>query len=127
VQDDSTILPVQARLGRNLKAARYRAGLTQQQVAERAGITIGSIAQIENGDSDPDLVVIGALANAVGCAAFELLSLEVLESETSTSGPHDERAWLRSRIAANNVMPAGWLRSLALSIGRWARRASPTN
>ncbi len=64
---------LEARLGRNLKAARLRAGLTQQELATRAGVALAFLAQIESGVSDPDLRRIGALAKAVGRAAFELL------------------------------------------------------
>ena len=62
-----------AQLRRNLRAARLCAGLTQQELAARAGVALAFLAQIESGVSDPDLQIIGALAKAVGCAAFELL------------------------------------------------------
>ena len=64
---------LEARLGRNLKAARLRAGLTQRELATRAGVALAFLAQIESGVCDADLQRIGALAKAVGRAAFELL------------------------------------------------------
>jgi transcriptional regulator with XRE-family HTH domain len=64
-----------AALGRNLRAARMSAGLTQQEVAARAGIALTVLAQIESGYSDPDLRLLGTLAKAVGCAAHDLLNL----------------------------------------------------
>ena len=64
---------LEARLGRNLKAARLCAGLTQQELATRAGVALAFLAQIERGVCDPDLQRIGALAKAVGRAAYELL------------------------------------------------------
>ena len=64
---------LEARLGRNLKAARLCAGLTQQELAARAGVALAFLAQLESGVCDPDLQRIGALAKAVGRAAFELL------------------------------------------------------
>jgi transcriptional regulator with XRE-family HTH domain len=70
---DGTPPRLEARLGRNLKAARLCAGLTQQELATRAGIALAFLAQIESGISDPDLRTIGALAKAVGRAAFERL------------------------------------------------------
>lgn len=60
-------------VGRNLKAARRHAGLSQRELAERTGITLGRLVQIEDGISDPDLQIIDSLAKAVGRAAFELL------------------------------------------------------
>ena len=70
---DDTEPDIQAQLGHNLKAARLDAGLTQQEVAFRAGVAPAFLAEIESGTGDPDLRVIDALAEAVGRAAFELL------------------------------------------------------
>ena len=72
--DSDGISPrLEARLGRDLKAARLRAGLTQRELATRAGVALAFLAQIESGASNPDLRMIGALAKAVGRAACELL------------------------------------------------------
>ena len=62
-----------ALLGRNLQAARLCTGLSQQELAARAGVALCLLVEIESGVSDPDLRVIGALARAVGRAASELL------------------------------------------------------
>jgi transcriptional regulator with XRE-family HTH domain len=72
VESNTNILAV---LGRNLRAARLSAGLTQQEVAARAGIASTIVAQIENGCSDPGLRLLGTLAKAVGCAAYDLVNL----------------------------------------------------
>jgi ribosome-binding protein aMBF1 (putative translation factor) len=73
VASDRTSGTIESLLGHNLKAARLRAGLSQQDLAARAGVALALLAQIESGVSDPDLQVIGVLAKAVGRAAFELL------------------------------------------------------
>jgi transcriptional regulator with XRE-family HTH domain len=62
-----------ALLGRNLIAARLCTGLSQQELAIRAGVALCLLVEIESGVSDPDLRVIGALARAVGLGASELL------------------------------------------------------
>ena len=64
-----------ATFGRNLRAARVSAGLTQQELAARVGIALTILTQIESGCSDPDLRLLGSLAKAVGCAAYDLLNL----------------------------------------------------
>ena len=64
---------LEALLGRNLKAARLHAGLTQRELAARAGVALAFLAQIESGASAPDLRMLGALAKAVGRAACGLL------------------------------------------------------
>ena len=71
-ETDTNIL---AALGRNLKTARVSAGLTQQELAVRAGIALTILAQIESGSSDPGLRLLGTLAKAVGCAAYDLVNL----------------------------------------------------
>jgi transcriptional regulator with XRE-family HTH domain len=62
-----------ATLGRNLKLARLSAGLTQQELADLAGVNLAILTQIERGCRDPGLNLLDDLANAVGCAAVELL------------------------------------------------------
>ena len=70
---DSSPARLRALLGRNLKAARLGTGLSQRELAVRAGVALCLLVEIESGVSDPDLRVIGALARAVGLAASELL------------------------------------------------------
>jgi DNA-binding XRE family transcriptional regulator len=62
-----------ATLGRNLQAARLSAGLTQQELADLAGVDLAILAQIERGCRDPGLNLLDDLAHAVRCAAVELL------------------------------------------------------
>jgi DNA-binding XRE family transcriptional regulator len=68
-------IDILAALGRNLKAARLSAGLTQREVAARAGIALSIVARIESGCGDPCLKLLGDLAHAVGCDAHELVNL----------------------------------------------------
>jgi transcriptional regulator with XRE-family HTH domain len=39
-------------LGQGLRALRLRAGLTQEQLAERAGVNASYLSQLENGNRD---------------------------------------------------------------------------
>ncbi|TVR32884.1 MAG: helix-turn-helix domain-containing protein [Balneolaceae bacterium] len=52
-----------------LKEARKRAGLTQRELAERAGRAQPAIAKIESGKTDPSTSTLNALIEAAG---FEL-------------------------------------------------------
>lgn len=45
---------------------RIKNGLTQEQLAERIGTTKGTISRWENGEREPPLGAIGALAEALG-------------------------------------------------------------
>ena len=59
--------------GARLKQLREQAGLTQPQLAERAGMNRFGIAKLEQGDREPSWATVRALARALGvrCAAFE--------------------------------------------------------
>lgn len=67
-----TILRV-GNLGKNLREARERLGLTQEQVAERSGVQAGEISRIEHGKRDPQASTIEKLAAAVEVPPGRLL------------------------------------------------------
>jgi transcriptional regulator with XRE-family HTH domain len=52
-------------LGKNLRAARKRLSLTQEQVAERSGVQAGEVSRIERGLRDPQVSTVEKLAAAV--------------------------------------------------------------
>lgn len=58
--------------GERLKAVREAAGLTQDQLAERAGLYKFSIAKLEQGVREPTWATVQTLARALGvtCDAF---------------------------------------------------------
>ena len=60
-------------LGKNLRAARERLGLTQEQVAERSGVQAGEVSRIETGKRDPKVSTLERLAKAVEAKPGELL------------------------------------------------------
>jgi transcriptional regulator with XRE-family HTH domain len=51
-------------LGKNIKMARLRRGLSLRAVAERAGISLNTVVAVENGEAG---VSIGAIANILHC------------------------------------------------------------
>ena len=52
--------------GRNLKAERNRAGLSQEQLAEKVGVSYGQVVgTIERGETNTSLTVIVAIMNAL--------------------------------------------------------------
>ena len=62
---------------RELIAARMRAGLTQNQIAERMGTTQSVIARLEGGKRTPSLTTVQRYAEAAGCkAVFRLEPLK---------------------------------------------------
>jgi transcriptional regulator with XRE-family HTH domain len=64
---------VRRALGKNLRQAREREGLTQEAVAERSGVHPTEVSRIESGKRDPRIATVEALAEAVGVSVSDLL------------------------------------------------------
>ncbi len=62
-----------AYIGERLKDLRFRAGLTQQELADRAGVTQTTVARIERDAVQPEVTTIRKLAQALGKAPGDLL------------------------------------------------------
>jgi transcriptional regulator with XRE-family HTH domain len=60
-------------LGKNLRAARKKLDLTQEQVAERCGVQAGEVSRIERGLRDPQVSTVEKLAAAVQVPPGRLL------------------------------------------------------
>lgn len=60
-------------LGSNLRAARARLELTQEQVAERSGVHATEVSRIEAGKRDPQVSTLEKLAAAVEVPPGRLL------------------------------------------------------
>lgn len=69
--DFTTVL---ARLGRNLQRARWRKGLTQQEVAAE-GITYRYLQELEQGRRNPSLKMIVDLADILDVRIIDLLDI----------------------------------------------------
>ncbi|HSS05442.1 MAG TPA: helix-turn-helix transcriptional regulator [Solirubrobacterales bacterium] len=62
-----------AALGTNLREARERLGLTQEQVAGRSGVHATEVSRIEAGKRDPKVSTLERLAKAVEVKPGRLL------------------------------------------------------
>ena len=67
----------------NLEVARKSAGLTQQQLSERAEVSRKSINAIENGVYVPSTVLALKIARTLGCRVEDLFSCPPAEALTS--------------------------------------------
>jgi transcriptional regulator with XRE-family HTH domain len=65
--------PAPATLGTVVRQYRERAGLTQAQLAERAGLADATISRVERGRLHPSADLIGKLASALGVTVDDLL------------------------------------------------------
>jgi transcriptional regulator with XRE-family HTH domain len=59
-------------LGSNLREAREKLGLTQEQVSERSGVHATEVSRIEAGKRDPRASTVRRLAGAVQVPAGQL-------------------------------------------------------
>ncbi len=59
--------------GRNLRFKRKKSGITQQGLAEKAGVTRVYIGFIERGETSITLEKVYRLADALECDVFDLL------------------------------------------------------
>ncbi|HEV2890455.1 MAG TPA: helix-turn-helix transcriptional regulator [Frankiaceae bacterium] len=60
--------------GARLREFRRRQKLTQSDIAERAGVSLMYVSQIERGLRNPTLAVVVRLAHAVDVTACDLIS-----------------------------------------------------
>jgi transcriptional regulator with XRE-family HTH domain len=60
-------------LGGNVRRARKRLGLSQEQVAQRSGVHATEVSRIEAGERDPRVSTVERLAKAAEIRPGELL------------------------------------------------------
>ena len=60
-------------IGERLKDLRFRAGLTQEELAQKAGTTQTTVARIERDAVQPEITTIRKLATALGKTPGDLL------------------------------------------------------
>jgi transcriptional regulator with XRE-family HTH domain len=60
-------------LGKNLRAAREKRELTQEQLSERSGVQAGEISRIETGKRDPQISTLLKLAKGLGVEPGQLV------------------------------------------------------
>jgi transcriptional regulator with XRE-family HTH domain len=59
--------------GSRLRTLRLEAELTRDQLADKAGVSKGTIKRLENGDTGTTLATTGRLADALGVTPEDLM------------------------------------------------------
>ena len=62
-------------LGKKIKQLRFRAGLTQERLAEKLGIGAQSVSKWENAVAMPDITMLPLLAEIFGVSIDDLFDL----------------------------------------------------
>jgi transcriptional regulator with XRE-family HTH domain len=60
-------------VGQNVKRIRQKAGLTQEQFAEKSGFSQQYLSTLERGRRNPSIVTLYELASALGVSHMELV------------------------------------------------------
>lgn len=66
-----------ASIGSKIKQARLRNGITQERLAEAAGVGVTHISHLETGAGTVSLKVFLAIINYLNCSADEILCKEI--------------------------------------------------
>ena len=86
------------KLAENIRSYRKGAGLTQEQLAERLGITLGAVSKWERGSSEPDLSYIMELAELFHVSVDALIGFSMRGSDADT-----EADWIEGLDSAESV------------------------
>lgn len=86
-----------ATMGDRIKAHRKRLGMTQEQLAERMGVSAQAVSKWENNLSCPDISVLPELADVFGITVDELLGKNSPVHEAEVIGENEQAAY-RERV-----------------------------
>lgn len=70
------MIDLRGQVGARLRQFRRARRLTQEQLAERAGLSYKFIGEVERGLGNPTLTTLAALSEALGINLVDLLALE---------------------------------------------------
>jgi len=66
-------MDMRALVGKNVRQARLKKGLTQEKFAEKSGFSQQYLSSLENGRRNPSIVTIFELAQALGVSHIDLV------------------------------------------------------
>jgi transcriptional regulator with XRE-family HTH domain len=70
------VTDLRGQVGARLKQLRQARRLTQEQLAEKAGLSYKFIGEVERGRGNPTLTTLAALSSALGVGLIDLLGVE---------------------------------------------------
>lgn len=86
----------------NIKRYRYKANVTQRQLADAAGINLKYISHLENNKSVPGLDILSRIADALSVTLDALLYENLKYFHQNSSESKDERA-LNQEFATKTI------------------------
>ena len=93
-------------IGENIRNFRKKNDLTQEELADRLGVTYQSISRWENGATYPDLELIPAIAEKLSVTIDELLGMPQIEKEKRALATFDElrRECMKKEYDADKIV-----------------------
>ena len=93
-------------IGENIRNFRKKNDLTQEELADRLGVTYQSISRWENGATYPDLELIPAIAETLSVTIDELLGMPQIEKEKRALATFDElrRECMKKEYDADKIV-----------------------
>lgn len=91
-------MSLQTDFGGALRAARKRVGWSQSELAQKSGVHLNTVSQVERGNADPRLSTLLALGNTLGVSLN--VSVNGLPSPNSATQPDIPSQTLGSDIPA---------------------------
>ena len=88
----------QIKIGKFILKCRKEKGLTQEQLAEKIGVTSKSISRWENGNTMPDYSLLKDLCNELNITVNELLSGEKIKENDYMNKSEENLISLRKQI-----------------------------
>ncbi len=76
--------PIAKLVGNRVRSLREKAGMTQVQLAEAAGIGLGMVRDCEQGNKEPRLFGVKKMADALGCKIDDFFSGDGFTSKPTT-------------------------------------------
>lgn len=89
-------------IGNRLREERTRLALTQDQFAEKAGVTKRSLVNYEKGERSPDAAFLAAIADAGADVLYILTGMRSQEAQEEQLLPPRERALLDNYRASDD-------------------------
>ncbi len=87
-------------LGRKVRELRRAQGLSQERMAERAGITYKYLGQIERGEANPSIETLKGITEGLNLSLREFFTELDSEAERSGSPPESRKdVFLKERLA----------------------------
>lgn len=93
-------------IGENIHNFRKKNDLTQEEFANRLGVTYQSVSRWENGTTYPDIELLPAISEALAVTVDELLGIPQVEKEKRAADAFDElrRECMKNDYDAEHIM-----------------------